>query len=357
MRLSARVLLRALTALLLLLTAAGCGLTGGGARTITALLPDSAGLFTGNDVGVLGVKVGHITAITPEGDHVKVTMQITDGDVNIPADAGAAVVARSVATDRYVELTPVYHSGPKMADGATIPMQRTVTPVDFDQVLASLKDFGDGLVNNPKATNGLKELISVAADNLDGRGKQLNRTITSLASAVQAVEGQSDNIFGTMRSLDVLTQALSKDQATVRAFVRNVADASELLSSERNNLGRALTTLSQAVDDLSGFAKDNRAAIKTDIVGITAVMRNILASRTDFEQVLNNFPLATDNLARAAAPSKSVRVRTDLAQVLPVGSELLKTLCQALGTACDLSDPLDSGDLLGGLLGGQGTNR
>ncbi len=75
--------------------------------TVVAYFPDSAGLFVGNDVGILGVPVGKITEIEPAGIEVKVTMEI-DADRAIPADAGAAVVARSVATDRYVELTPVY---------------------------------------------------------------------------------------------------------------------------------------------------------------------------------------------------------------------------------------------------------
>ena len=52
----------------------------------------AAGLFVGNDVGVLGVNVGEITAIEPDGDKVLVTMEI-DSDQPVPSDAGAAVVA------------------------------------------------------------------------------------------------------------------------------------------------------------------------------------------------------------------------------------------------------------------------
>ncbi len=226
-----------LAGLLLCLTAAsGCGFVGGGSMTITAILPDSAGLFTGNDVGVLGVPVGTVTAIEPEGDHVRVTLEITDTDVPIPADAGAAVVARSVATDRYVELTPVFRKGPRMEDGATIPLERTVTPVDFDQVLGSIKQFGDGLVDNPQARNSIKDLVSIAASTLDGKGAQFNRTLSSLASAVDTVHGQSDDIVGSMRALDRLTRTLAADQGTVRAFVANVADAADLLASERGSL-------------------------------------------------------------------------------------------------------------------------
>ncbi len=94
---------------------------------VIAYFEDSAGLFVGNDVGILGVAVGKITSIEPDGDQVKVTMEVDD-DYDVPADAGAVVVARSVATDRYVELTPVYSKGPTLEDGDEIAIERTRDP-------------------------------------------------------------------------------------------------------------------------------------------------------------------------------------------------------------------------------------
>ena len=115
-----RVLGLALLSVVLMLTASCSSLPfSGGKMEVTAYFEDSAGLFVGNDVGILGVTVGKITSIEPDGDQVKVTMEVDD-DYDVPADAGAVVVARSVATDRYVELTPVYRKGPKMEDGAEI---------------------------------------------------------------------------------------------------------------------------------------------------------------------------------------------------------------------------------------------
>ncbi len=349
-------LLASLAAVTAVLATSGCGLLGGGPREITAVFPDSAGLFLGNDVGVLGVAVGKVTKIQPDGSAVKVTLEITDGDVKIPANVGAAVVARSVATDRYVELTPVYSKGPQMKDGATIPVQRTVTPVDFDKVLASLNDFSSGLTSSKATTNGLRDLVSVTAKSLDGNGKKINTTISSLSEAVNGVSGQSDNIVGTLRSLDSLSGTLADNEQVVRRFIKDVKDASDLAATERYNIGGALKTLQQAVEDIAAFARENRAQIRGNVADLTTVLKNLLESSDDINGVLDNMPLATDNLARAISKNDRARVKIDPNALNP-GGALVDQLCKALNVCDDVIGIPPSLDGILNALGGLGGTK
>src|SRR3954454_6862731 len=94
------------TATVALLAAGGCGVIGGDQKTITAHFTDSIGLFPGNHVDVLGVPIGTVTKVEPQGTSVAVTMRIPS-DVKVPANAGALIIPPTVITDRYVELTPV----------------------------------------------------------------------------------------------------------------------------------------------------------------------------------------------------------------------------------------------------------
>ena len=107
-----------------------------------------------------------------------------DADRAIPADAGAAVVARSVATDRYVELTPVYAGGPKLGDGAEISREKTATPVDFDDVLAALNTFATGISGSKEGTKAIQDIIENGEAAFRGNGELFNGTIKSLAEAV-----------------------------------------------------------------------------------------------------------------------------------------------------------------------------
>lgn len=341
--------------LAVVLSTAACGVLGGGERRVTVMLADSAGLFAGNDVGVLGVKVGKVESIRPDGEQVEVTLSITDDEIKIPADVNAAVVTRSVATDRYVELTPVYRSGPELRDGATIPVERTVTPVDFDKVLASVDKLAGGLVDNPKATNSLEDLVSISARNLKGRGAQINRTLRSLSSATRALSSQSDDAVATMRSLDTLTSALARDEGTVRRFIAQVAAATSLLAQERRNLGRALRSLSAAVDDLTRFVERHRGRIEANVVDATAVTRNLVRARRDLAEVAQALPLATDNLTRTQNPrNRNIRVRAQLTQVVPLANGVFEQLCARLGGLCQGATlPPDLGQLMDSLTGGR----
>ena len=68
---------------------------------------------------MLGVQVGAVDKVTPSGTDVVVEMHYDD-DIDVPADAKAVIVSPSIVGDRYIQLTPVYESGPKLADGAIL---------------------------------------------------------------------------------------------------------------------------------------------------------------------------------------------------------------------------------------------
>ena len=128
-------------------------------KQVTAYFTETIGVYPGSTVRVLGVPVGSVDAIQPEGTQVKVTMTVNSG-VAVPADAKAVVVAASVVSDRYIQFTPAYTGGPQLADNAVIPVSRTAVPVEVDQIYASLNRFAQALGPNALNKNGaLSELV------------------------------------------------------------------------------------------------------------------------------------------------------------------------------------------------------
>ena len=89
---------------------------------------------------VLGVEVGRIAEVSPEGDRVRVAMDVRE-DTKIPRNASAIIVPISLISDRYVQLSPVWREGPQLRDGDEIPLERGVAPRELDDLLATLKRF------------------------------------------------------------------------------------------------------------------------------------------------------------------------------------------------------------------------
>lgn len=346
-----RTTIRLLAVLVLLLATGGCVPLGAGPLTVTALLDDTAGLFVGNDVGVLGVKVGQITAIEPRGPVVAVELEIEHRD--LPASAGAVVVARSVATDRYLELTPAFADGPRLADGATIPLERTRTPVEFDDVLATLRDFSRGLRGKDGQARSVRRLLSAGSAALDGRGADINATLADLATAAGNLSDQRGNIVGTIDELDQLTTLLVTNEAVVDEFITSVTDATDLFADERNSFGRALTKLSHALTTLARFARENRRTLAKDTAGLTRVVRRLMTHEQALAESVELLPVWLDNLGNAVNEDDRLDVRLPPEDLSPTPA-LTAALC-ALAPAdlCDrLSTEPDLAGLLAALLGG-----
>ena len=330
--------------------------SGSGTKTYTAYFADSAGLFVGNDVGVLGVKVGKVASITPDGNQVKVVLQV-DGDRPIPAQAGAVIVARSVATDRYVELTPAYQSGPTMSDGATIPMDRTRTPVEFDQVLANLSTFATDISGSKEASGAVRRIVDAGSQALAGQGQPLHDMIGSLSTATSDVAGQRQQFADMLTSIDTLVHQVSANQQTERAFIKQVADASSMLAGQREEFKQTLDSLDTAVTQLAQFSAANKDSIVGTLNDSATLVKTLNTKQATIAEILRDLPLALQNLQRADHGG-TLPARIDPVVLTPI-SGLLQQLCSRglVGTVCNLIDGTDItgnlGELLGLLTGGK----
>jgi virulence factor Mce-like protein len=347
----------ALTALALAgASTTACMPFGGDDRTITAYFEDTAGLFVGNKVGVLGVDVGQVTDIEADGDKVKVTLEVTDPDVKIPATAGALVVARSVATDRYVELSPAFHQGDAvMSDDATIPLAKTRTPVEWDEIIKALDRFTKGLAVKDGKAGSLSNLITVGAKSLSGTGAIANQTLTDVAKAATALSDHRGDISSTIDNLATLTEVLAANGKTIDEFASSVTTAAAMFNDEKEEFGTALTTLSAALNSLAGFIRDNKAALKTSLVGLTDVTSNLLEHQSQLAEGVETLPIAFENLGRTVTVNGYVDVRIPLEDLSPL-PDLTGAICDALGAGlCDalsLDAATSVNDLLNILKGG-----
>ncbi|MBF6333684.1 MCE family protein [Nocardia transvalensis] len=266
---------------------------------ITAYFDKSIGIYEGSDVRILGVPVGSVDSVEPMGDQVKVTMSV-DRSYDIPADAKAAQITPSVVSDRYIQLTPVYKGGPKMGRNATIPKERTATPVEVDRLYRSISQLSEALGPNGANKDGaVNELVRTSAANLAGNGDALKNSLTQLSHAARTLGDARGDIFDTIKNLQVFVRTLAENDAQVRQFNTQLADLSGFLADERQNLGQALNLLSIALGDVARFVDDNNDRIAGNAESLTTLTQTLADQRGDLANALPVITLALNNLINA----------------------------------------------------------
>ncbi len=288
---------------------------GGGMVNASAEFHRAVGLYEGSDVRILGVKVGEVNKVEPQGETVRVDFQYAE-KYKVPQDAKAVVIAPSVVSDRYVQLTPVWESGPALTEGAEIPIERTAVPVELDRIFSSLNDLNVGL--GPKGANkkgALSRLLEVGADNLEGEGENINRTLTDFSVAIGTLAEGKDDLFGTVRNLQVFTTALARADGQVASFNQNLASVADQLAAEREELALALKHLAVALGEVSSFVKENRNNLTADIKGLADITGTLAKQRAAIAEVLEAGPVALGNLKLAYNPSSgTLDTRNDAEQ-------------------------------------------
>ena len=295
-RLNARAL--AVAAAVVLLTATFFLVRGGDdTRTVTAHFPRAVSVYVGTDVRVLGVNVGRVTAVVPDGESVVVEMEY-DAKYRIPADAKAVIVTPTLVADRFVQLTPAYDgSGAVMADDADIPLPETAVPVELDRIYASLRDLSEALGPNGVNRDGtLDHLLRAAAKSLEGEGELGNEMLRTLSAASETFGKGSEDLFATVTELAEFTQVLGANDRLVRAFIRDLAEMSGALVTERAELQRALASVARAVGTVKTFVEGNRHELVASVEKLTRIVKTINSERDSIDQALQAAPLALGNL-------------------------------------------------------------
>ncbi|MFI6901736.1 MCE family protein [Nonomuraea sp. NPDC050394] len=297
------------------------------------------GLYPGSDVRILGVKVGEVTAVTPVGDRVRVDLAYDAGH-KVPADAQAAIVARSVVADRYVQLAPPYTGGAVLRDGATLAAGRT--PVEIDEALRSFNTLTRALgPDGANADGSLSRLLKVSADTFGGQGATVGASVRGLSDAAAALAGHRDEFSQTIRDLALITGTLAEDDAHVRAFMRDLAVASGRLNAERDELRAVFKGLSRTLTQVAGFVDDNRAEITANTRDLAHITKLLVRQRASIETFLQTAPLAVNNANQAYDPrSGTFRARIDLNGQSDDLAMWLCSLAYSMGTPPAQCEPL-----------------
>ena len=296
----------ALAAALVAMVAAGAYLVwpSRAGHKVVGYFTSAVGLYPGDDVRIVGVPVGTVDSIEPRATDVKITMTVKNG-VKVPADAKALIIAPNLVSARFVQLTPAYTGGAVMADGAEIALDRTAVPVEWDEVKEQLTQLSTQLGPQQGSVQGpLAAFVNQAADTFDGNGDSFRSALRELSQTAGRLGDSRTDLFGTIRNLQVLVNALSNSNEQIVQFSSHVASVSQVLADSSTDLDQTLGTLNQALGDVKGFLNQNNQALIDQVSKLSEFTQILTDHSDDIEQVLHITPNGLANFYNIYNPAQ-----------------------------------------------------
>lgn len=265
-----RRLVRAVVALgAAVLVATACGGQRPADQELSAVFTNTNNLFVGSEVRVLGLKVGEVTAIVPDGEDVRVDMRV-DHDRPVPADATAHLTPVSLIGERFVQLAPAYTGGPELAGGAVIGPDRTTVPADVDEVLASFEHFLEGL---DPAT--LADLVDEVARTIAGQGDGLNALIAGGADTVRVLSDAAEDLTAVVAALGDLNTTLATRDQQIGPFLGDFRTVLQTLSEEKPQIIDGLGNLQRLTLELRPLLDDHTDPLVGDLEVLATTLSTV----------------------------------------------------------------------------------
>ncbi|MBD0322063.1 MAG: MCE family protein [Aldersonia sp.] len=215
------------------------------------LVPQSA-------VKVDGVPVGRVENIGlgPDGWTATVTTQV-NSNVDLPANAMAEVKQTNILGEKFVELSaPATNPSPqRLADGASIGVDRTRHATEIEQVLGALS-----LLLNGGGVAQLQPIIAELNNTLDGREPRVRSLLEQANRLVGGLEEQVNDITRALDGLDTLTTRVSEQNDQIAQVLDELPRGITILQEQRPQLTAMLAQLDrlgQVGYDVINTSKDD----------------------------------------------------------------------------------------------------
>ncbi|HVV12668.1 MCE family protein [Amycolatopsis sp.] len=219
----------------------------------TAAFAEAGGLHADDDVLVSGYRVGSVSSVDLDGDHVKVSFTVQD--VRLGQATGASIKTKSALGTKYLALDP---EGPgELEPGSEIPPSRTTSPYDVTQALADLTTT-TGQID----TRQLAQSFQTLSDTFAGTPPDLRAALDGVNRLSQTVASRDGALRDVLARASGVSGVLSQRSAEITQLMTDGSSLLQELQNRRDTIHQLLVGISQAGDQLTGFTRDNNATLR-----------------------------------------------------------------------------------------------
>jgi phospholipid/cholesterol/gamma-HCH transport system substrate-binding protein len=246
-----------------------------GTRSYTAVLAQTAGLRSGEDVEVYGVPKGEVKSVKLAGDTVEVRF-VLDKDIDLGDRSTAAVKVATLLGTHYLAVTP---AGSGRTE--TIPLARTSVPFNLQDVLekgtANLEQLDPEL---------LARALTEASKTLTATNQQIGPALTGIARLSEAVESRSDQTGQLLAAARGVTSQLSASSTDIVALMRQANLVIEEITRRREAIHTLLVETTTLAQNLGGVIDETRQDMAPAFRQLNAVLATLREQDANLKDVL-----------------------------------------------------------------------
>jgi len=266
---------------------------GGGAYQVTVEMADVATLPQNSPVMVEDVTVGSVSGIRaeqrPDGSFYAAVKLALDRNVALPANATATVAQTSLLGSLHVDL-----AGPKgkptgrLAEGSTIAESDTGRFPTTEEVFSAL-----GVVVNKGNVGALEEITDETYQAVAGRQDQFVGLVPRLAELTAGLNRQVKDIIDAVDGLNRFSAILANDKDNLGRALDTLPEAIRVLNKNRDHIVDAFAALKKLATVTSRVLSKTKVDFAEDLKGLYAVAKALDDNRKSFItslQLLLTFP-------------------------------------------------------------------
>lgn len=278
----------------------GCGGGGSDGRIeVTAVFDSAVGVYETGDVLSLDSAIGTVKDVELTDDNVRIVLSLRD-DVPLPADVQATIEAQTVLGERNVTLFPSWSEdlesagARRLADGDTIPIERTSVPVEPDEALQAFNELVASLDGD--VVGGL---VTDSATILDGRGERIGASIDAATDLTETLVAIDTPMLEAAASLNQVASVLNGRDAQLRALIDDFGLAVEVLAGERQQVQNLLSSMVDLTGEVNAILDVHGQRLPPTIATLVAAMQVVETNADTIAVLADNLPVITESFEAA----------------------------------------------------------
>lgn len=249
----------------------------GGGTTYTAHFSESGGLEPSDEVRAAGVKIGNVTGVDLDGNHVTVSFRVKDAWIG--DRSSAAIRIKTLLGQKYLAIDS--RGWGALSPDNPIPIGRTTAPYDVTEAFNGLADTVQD-IDTARLSDAFRTLSDTFRDSpdhvrsaLDGLSA-LSKTISSRDEALAKLLENTRKISGTVADRNVQLERLITDGNLLLEEVRKRKEAISALLDGIRALAR----------ELAGLVADNREQLRPTLERLDRVTDTLMRNQGNLNRAL-----------------------------------------------------------------------